>query len=1325
MQYIDLVFMTDIKVILESGRVNVHSLSQEERDVLFDQLSLENDAIPKSTFDNFSDMVTESIRQELMANKPELKELLLRRIITMGSRGQLNTLVVPIIQSLKTGGRDTVGHRDTVDRRDISGGATIRKFKPIAVHTITSPDAINVRFDTRVLAVTIDGLEYIAPPNEELGIIGVVVNPRCAIAKTLGANGKLVKLQSTRAYINTIADRLLIGNYEYIDASHACDGYFKTLDDKTQSRIYMFSDGVEILDTLFSYLHTWQAFITSQAAAQYIHAQLENITDRVDSSTRTSISKLAKLFAHARVVKIPVEKPSVDKTPLMKLLESIANISFDTRYNSWIADMYGRGFAIAYTRSILKGIDHPSTLEQIDIYKSRKQRIDFQIRVRDKLLNDKNTLSIYRVIIEKKLGAARANQIEQKAPQTLPALLLLLKPAEVKTVEMEFTRRDKYITAWMNNKCAHVKVYRGFRNSFSNEHANTKFNELKKFFKPTSARDSMIQCNVCGFDIICPHIRELTELELMGKNYSDIKAKLTKYIDSAHVKDQYYCKICGELISSLEAFGDVSGVVTATHMDEELKNFIWGEVAITMKYLKFAAMVNVSSLITATRDAIYPFIFEIEKQILKSKTNTVDEIKAKKRLFITIYTFAYLLRVVAKHRNVEFKGFKARGKNPLIDLIKFVIDLISVSRNIIIREIPGMTIDIIKNKLIEAYKSLQEATTTVITHGQTEDLVNSLMLDPVYKYLYTMTILDEILHGKTPKRGRMDMVDRIDSIMGESIPKLEKSTDVFKYANVPKFTWNRGDKLKKLVGAVRSLEKYNDGLKYYTVRSFELFMSALRRRLYIEPMYIDVSSDRKTMMIDARFRDPHEKYMHEFQELHASEIILLKYRDMYYAKNFTTFSKGGSRRYIHQTTKLGRVYDENGISHSWGIYIYVDGAPVEVKTSEIIAMTESGKQFKHKIIDKKCLRCGVKWSDVDKLDDTKIRAALDIRYSLGNFYRFYENRCPIGGLHEYANVAAGAGAPTCKKCGYVGTDISIDFYNKHASAYARERDEFAIKDIASTYVNKPPADLSRYKDDYATWTPNFNTILELANAVKINHRLLSALGAVEKIEYVDVTNGNYIPPEAENRNDTRIYVLVTHVKNLFTEWNQIRFFHRLIRPPADLSALIDSSGINKHKLNELGKKLPDIYDEFNTRFAYVQRNKKPREIVAFCIETFCLLCLKLWNEPGVPETEKLRRGFVDYFVKKVLRGEEMLTKPGYFSWSLLYGEKEVKTKESFDSNYADSVERAPNDDADEIENFGETNEPLTLDAIDVEADPDAEPDDDPSNEIRVEGYGLD
>jgi predicted DNA-binding protein YlxM (UPF0122 family) len=227
---------------------------------------------------------------------------------------------------------------------------------------------------------------------------------------------------------------------------------------------------------------------------------------------------------------------------------------------------------------------------------------------------------------------------------------------------------------------------------------------------------------------------------------------------------------------------------------------------------------------------------------------------------------------------------------------------------------------------------------------------------------------------------------------------------------------------------------------------------------------------------------------------------------------------------------------------------------------------------------------------------------LNARHVINNFFRFYENRCPKGALHEFGE------GTKCSKCNIDNSYIlnsnskdAMNYYREFKSTYIKERDEFSLAETPTPTKAKPVPDVGKYEKEYANWTFNFNVVLDLANKLKVNHRLISALGSVEKQEYNDIQSGAYIPPEAEMRNDTRIYVVNTHVKNLITEYNQMRFFHRLVKPPMDLSTIIDGSGINKHKIADLHKRLPDIFDDYNARFAYVQRYKKPREIVSFCI----------------------------------------------------------------------------------------------------------------------------
>jgi hypothetical protein len=258
-----------------------------------------------------------------------------------------------------------------------------------------------------------------------------------------------------------------------------------------------------------------------------------------------------------------------------------------------------------------------------------------------------------------------------------------------------------------------------------------------------------------------------------------------------------------------------------------------------------------------------------------------------------------------------------------------------------------------------------------------------------------------------------------------------------------------------------------------------------------------------------------------------------------------------------------------------------------------------------------------------------------------------------------------------------------------------------------------------YSSEYENWSQNYNHVLELSSFVKISDKLVMSIGAMEKQNYVDVENGTYIPRDVEERNDPRIFTLDTHIKNLITEYNQVKYFYNATRPPAALSALLDSSGISKHKIMELPKMLPDIFNDYTNRFRYVHRHKKPRETVLFCIQTLCEMCLKIVADT-TNETQKLRHDFVVYYVKKIVKSEEMLTKAGHFNISLLYGNKSFD-KNEYDTNTAGDNDGRDQEKGDMGDDYGDSASPFA-DAFDTE---DADGDDNDNEWTVGRDEGLD
>jgi hypothetical protein len=1167
--------MTDIKVILNTGtNVNIDLLTNEEILTLFDGIAKENLDINKGIFDSFALMNIDYNAKKILIEKPTLNELLLRQIVSLSDE---NLMIIPITKVLP----------------NIKLGGYKIKFQSKQEST----EGIKIKFDTNTLCIAGENT-YLSPKNEEVSVTNLLVfSP---IQKLNLSNYE--KFQKSIIRKKPITDNLLVGNFRYFDLAKL-NPYFVV----PNAKIYDLNN----LSSLFDYIISIKLSYFDMGTALM------------------SFVNYTKLYLKPQLKPIPIYSEEISKSPILLLIESFDKIKFS---NYPLNDLDKQGMLKVYYDAEIRGIDSEQVKDFISLYKSRDTKQKFQQKLKLNAIERENKFNFIMAIIEKKLGTARANAI-LKLRKNNEDIMGLLKNEEKKQIEMEYNRKITYLEAVLNNKCKHVQLYKKYRAARDINSEKKFFNELKEFFKPTK---NMTVCNVCGFEFICPHVIKLTELTLSRKSTNEIKAQLTPFIDTAYVKDQFYCKICGEIISNNEAF-DETMELNNDIMDEELKNFIWGEVTGMSKYLKGSTDINTINKII---EVIYPYIADIERQIIKSKTNTSDEIKAKKRLYINIYTSAYIVHLVISTINKSpqfvFSNNPIKNKRTaLVDCITYAISIVMTRCAVIMRLISGATPELIKRKVIEAYKSLQNNKVD-IKEKPKDDIMDILVLDPVYNYIYSMYVQNELFENR-----------KITTTV------LEKSKESI-FGNPFNNFSNRHWKNFKFI-----------------VNSYKTFIAGVVNRLCTIPLY----------NVSGSITPEHEKQISALIDLQNVENKMIKSSRQEKMQPFVIIGKK-SAQFVNPNASLGRIYDINGNPHIWNIYVTKDK---EFKLSE----------YNGVIIDKKCSVCNQLLSTCGEIDEKIIIDNLNKKNKINNFYLFYENRCPEGDLHQFKN-------DICNKCGFNASQRDDTYYDKYKDSYIKSKiiinDKLLSKDPFIVY-----SDVLEKFSNLSTYVFNFNVILELSSSININHRLIFALGASEKIEYADIVNGKYIPGEAETRYDTRIYKIVTIIKNLITEYNQLKNFHKIFKPPISLSLLFDSSGILRSNMSELGKKMPEIYDNFNDKFTYIQTIKKPREIVEFLLEELCKMCLLILND-NVTETSKLRINFVKYFIDKILNNDKMLTKYGYFSWSILYGDKEQKEK-----NENNSDDESPIVEDDEAA--------MNLDAFDVEDDEDVDM-------IRVEGFGF-
>lgn len=1262
--------MTDIKVILDTEPT--FDLTADERIILFEQIASENPALPTPTVQAFAEMREAEIAQATQLEQPTLLELIIKRLVDL-SRGfgsKYNTLIMPIIEKAAESEYKAATVRQNV-AKSLTGGA--------------QQGAVRIRFDYPVAAYLQTGLDYISASNEDLQIVGIVVNKRCD-----PDIGHLI-IEPTSA-----AGKLHTGRYIASDLLTTCEEILAVPSITVEPGRYMFSK----IDNLEQFL----AQLLRQLRAYY-QLRLTAADSLIFNQLKASAGKSTPLAAALATTVAPTVIELAPEQPRPEILNDLESVHNGRFYNGFtdavIADAYNRGLADTYNLAALNGRDSEDTRAKIREFQALKKRALFLAEARQRQLTEQNNLGVYRQLIERKIGHKRLAEIDH-ALQLKPSLtakasniLSLLKPAEKSLIEIEYKKHSEYLEAYINNKCPHIKALAIFRAAVERRAISGALAKLLEFVKPGTPKGHMHACKLCGFDILCPHVQELTELEIAGKSSSEIRAALTKYAAPSVAKDQIHCNICGELLSNLDAF-DEGGIAVEPlgHKDEELSQFIWSEIISNVKYLKFQAMIDVRTLVSSARDACYPFIFEIEKQIIKSKTNTIDEIRSKKRLYVTIYAFAYFIHLMIHNKGkVAFKDLAPSKipKNEVVDMIKHAIELILLSKNVIIRAIPGMTPDGIKNLLIDAYKSITTIGAQTMAHtGDVEAVASVLLLDPVYKYYYAMNT-----RGRAPT-SQFDIVDKLEEIMGGPLKVIEKREDMFDGVRRPKLD---SAAFKSPEFEPQKLAEVAKLQRAYAAASFELFDQKVRDRIWAEYVYTGEPEE-------ATFRQKHDSLDKEFAQFAEREVVVRQYRGLLAAQPYSRV-EFGTMQWKNNGAGLGRIFDDQGRPHRWTLFIAEGHEPM---TAIQIAQLREKGQVIGPIIDKKCATCGALRSEAGA-SDASIKESQKVAKDITNFYIFYENRCPEGAVHEMTG-------DSCANCGYkpaFAKQKDPQYYTKYSAKYAEERG-----DIASYKPSEQPLPAKLDKiEELDGWVFNFNAVMELCQRVDINYKLVMALGAYEKQEYNDIKSGEYIPPEAEERTTTRIIKLDAFIKRLITEYNQLRSLAKIPRPPQSLLQLVEASGVNKHKLAEMTAAFPDIGADYTARYYYVRQTHKPRDIVSFCIQELCARCAVILDHKH-EESAALRKNFVAYILKKIIRGEELITTPGYFNWSVLYGE----AQEREDSNFVENPDSEIDPKESAQDDFGDTGAPLSNNDLDIDVDPDADPEDEGNGWKVGENYGL-
>ena len=1274
--------MTEIKVIeLKEDIKNFHKFTPDDLDSFIDRLSLIN--IDKYHLDNFKFMIQLFINFKDLLNHPNIKELLLRKIILIGqtffrkksSRDAGSFVLIPII---------------TNDKKDLNS-IRVHFDIPIFCNVILK----NVYFN------------FVSAVGQEIMVVGLQMNPFCS--------------KDSDYYLS---DEFNIGlfNHDYLAKSCSFLPDLPTPSNLSGKSIFFFKDDPNIIDNIFDFFIKYIKYFYS-------------------SENQLKINSILSIKSQKVLLQIPIKHKYGELSSLIdpKLMRFIKLIDDLLKINSYVQTSYYKSNLLHTLHSanlfniyfifLILGSDN-EILNAIQNYRESLLRSDAIKANLRKKINALNLLISYKSIIEDKFGIQKLKEIEKsitkvglyKTVLTSSSLINALPDKEKQMVINIYEKKLKYIEEIAKNNCPHVKLYRKFRSAKFIGNISNIYSDLKKFFKVnkivnyytdkrnlkslTDINNTFIKCNNCGFDLICPHFADYTELQLGSPNlsFNDFKNKLFMYIDQIPYLGNYYCFICGEVIANAEIFETdkvtIDEFSLRSSIDDELRKQMWGEMLGTIRNFNFNPVVDSSKIHNDMVNVCYDYIADIEQQLIKSKTNTSEDIHNKKKLFITIYAYAYMVNFVINNKNIDVSlkfSKKLLDSSKLIDLLKHILFAIINTKNILINKISGITSEFIKNKLIDAYKLVSGKISIIPTHITTYDSYNDILIDPIYKYIFFITHL-----GKAYKKS--DEVSQLEKILNINLKKdLLSYNDIYDHIvaphlssvvafdSIPNFEYGKSIDLDKII-------------KSYKAKSFHHFYDKIKLSLPFTFIYDD----------SGNFSDPFLKYSKSSSDIlfHESQLNL-------FLHTFQTFSSGQSYvdysfKYI--PTSLGLLFDENGQKHLWNIFIFNS---LELTKFDLINKTD----LKYPFDDIRCSVCGILRSDSNKLSSDKIIQSLKFREDIENFFNFYENRCPEGGLHTFVN-------DICSKCKFspkflkniYSSDAKL-FYDEYKEKYLIEKKEAHIYEIKILKKEiKPSLDFS---DQFNKWNFNYNSVLEFSKLLKLNNYALVNLASIEKINYDDVLSGSYIPLEIDNVNNPRIFKLDSYLQKLIFEYNRLRTYGLMGKPPDYLTSIINEGEIRPHEYSSLNNWLPIIYDDITPKILWFKQNKKPKEVVEFIIQYIIDLCLEIYNAEQ-KETKKLRESFVRYIINHILQLDKNTTLHKQFNFNIFVKKGEqFKEFNVYDPNYDDEsgIERSDDLKSDEL---GDTVKPFKNHFdIDIVDDKEFEENELGDNDIDAgDNYGL-
>jgi hypothetical protein len=401
---------------------------------------------------------------------------------------------------------------------------------------------------------------------------------------------------------------------------------------------------------------------------------------------------------------------------------------------------------------------------------------------------------------------------------------------------------------------------------------------------------------------------------------------------------------------------------------------------------------------------------------------------------------------------------------------------------------------------------------------------------------------------------------------------------------------------------------------------------------------------------------------------------------------------GKSQAFIRAAVELSQLYDEAGEPHDWGkkaTYYYAENAANAAKVENaantdseqnadaltfkgvpavMTARTSGALPAGAALTDIGCATCGIRRSAVGTLDATKVAAAVRATSEVSMFFLYYESRCPVGGIHDWA----GAGA--CTKCGLDPAAPRAPrsagahaYYTTYREVFARDRvlPLANVRDLAPVeQTKKAKPTPAAVVEAAAAWEPDYGRVISAAALVDTTAAVFEAIGASSGRPFAEIAENTDSPPPPELATDPRIGVATATTRAYFAEYLRLR------RGPIAglvLQNLFTEAAVPAQDQASALAALPEPPVDYGEVFSEVLRSRTPATALTFAIQSLCEFAVTL------AAASALGTAVAKNILTQVVQGVRRMSKPGVFDWGIFSGERLLDEEDEDDPDQVGDV----------------------------------------------------